>query len=304
MLNLVRLNLLHRLSVLGTISAVADGVHLTRTAVSKQLTVLQDELQTILIERSGRGIRLTPAGRALATRAAELFEMVERIEAEVAAAKLEVRGDIRVASFNSFASSVVPVAIAHLLKDHPQLDVVVTEFEPTDGLRAIAAKQVDVVIVDDWVDAQAVANTLEFHPLYVDRFDLILSSAHKLASRKLIHFADLAGERFALSQAKHTHLYRGFVVNACYAAGFIPKVSASGSMPLTFEMVRSAGVVAILPRLALHAVQDDPDFTILPIEPVINRRIFAVIAKGGSKRPALAAMLQALVDAAEEFQRR
>ena len=110
MLNLSRLHLLHELSVLGTISAVADAVHLTRPAVSKQLALLEEELQTVLIERSGRGVHLTPAGRRLVARATDLFGMVEEIEAEVAAANVEVSGEVRMSAFGSLASSIVPLA--------------------------------------------------------------------------------------------------------------------------------------------------------------------------------------------------
>ncbi|WP_165385212.1 LysR family transcriptional regulator [Pandoraea sp. XY-2] len=90
MLHLGRLRLLHELSVLGTISAVAEAVHLTRPAVSQQLAQLEDDLETVLIERSGRGVQLTPAGRRLVARSTDLFAMVEEIEAEVAAANIEV----------------------------------------------------------------------------------------------------------------------------------------------------------------------------------------------------------------------
>ncbi|WP_175172193.1 LysR family transcriptional regulator, partial [Paraburkholderia caffeinilytica] len=123
MLNLSRLHLLHELSVLGTISAVAEAVRLTRPAVSQQLAQLEEELETVLIERSGRGVQLTPAGRRLVARATGLFEMVADIESEVAAANVEVSGEVRMSAFGSLASSVVPVAISRLLEQHPQLNV-------------------------------------------------------------------------------------------------------------------------------------------------------------------------------------
>ncbi|WP_229758088.1 LysR family transcriptional regulator, partial [Paraburkholderia caffeinilytica] len=118
MLNLSRLHLLHELSVLGTISAVAEAVRLTRPAVSQQLAQLEEELETVLIERSGRGVQLTPAGRRLVARATGLFEMVADIESEVAAANVEVSGEVRMSAFGSLASSVVPVAISRLLEQH------------------------------------------------------------------------------------------------------------------------------------------------------------------------------------------
>ncbi|RDU97203.1 LysR family transcriptional regulator [Trinickia dinghuensis] len=299
MLNLSRLRLLHELSVLGTISAVAEAVHLTRPAVSQQLGLLEDELETALIERSGRGVQLTPAGRRLVARSTDLFAIVEEIEAEVAAANAEVSGEVRMSAFGSLASSVVPIAVKQLLDEHAQLNVVFTELEPSEGLRAAAAKQTDIAIVDDLVSAEALANVLEFRPLCIDHFDAVVSSKHKLAGRKSIQLSDLAHERWALNQSAAT--YHTFLLNACFAGGFTPKVTTSSrNTAVTLEMVRTGCAVAVLPRLALRHVEDDPDFAILPIDPVLNRRVFVALPNGTAKRPAVAAVLDALALAAGE----
>jgi DNA-binding transcriptional LysR family regulator len=298
MLNLSRLHLLHELSVLGTISAVAEAVHLTRPAVSQQLAQLEDDLETILIERSGRGVQLTPAGRRLVARATGLFEMVADIESEVAAANVEVSGEVRMSAFGSLASSVVPLAISRLLEQHPQLNVIFTELEPSEGLRAAAAKQTDIAIVDDLVNAEALASALEFHPLCVDHFDAVVSASHKLAGRKSIQLSDLAHERWALNQSAAT--YHTFLLNACYAGGFTPKVTTSSrNTAVTLEMVRTGCAVAVLPRLALRQAEKDPGFSVLPIDPVLNRRVFIALPRGTAKRPAVAAVLDALTLAAE-----
>jgi DNA-binding transcriptional LysR family regulator len=293
MLNLGRLHLLHELSVLGTVSAVAEAVHLTRPAVSQQLALLEEELETVLIERSGRGVQLTPAGRRLVARATDLFQIVEEIEAEVAAANVEVSGEVRMSAFGSLASSVVPLAIKQLLEDHPQLNVIFTELEPSEGLRAAAAKQTDLAIVDDLVSAEALANVLEFRPLCVDHFDAVVSANHKLAGRKSIQLSDLAHERWALNQSAAA--YHTFILNACYAGGFTPKVTTSSrNTAVTLEMVRTGCTVAVLPRLALRQAERDPDFAVVPIDPVLNRRVFLALPKGSAKRPAVAAVLDAL----------
>lgn len=300
MLNLGRLRLLHELSVLGTISAVADAVHLTRPAVSQQLAQLEEDLETVLIERSGRGVQLTPAGRRLVARSTDLFAMVEEIEAEVAAANVEVSGEVRLSAFGSLASTVVPRAIRQLVEQHPKLSVIFTELEPSEGLRAAAAKQTDIAIVDDLVNAESLADVLEFISLCVDHFDAVVSSSHKLASRKTIQLADLAHEKWALNQSAST--YHSFILNACYAAGFTPRVTASSrNTAVTLELVRTGCVVAVLPRLALKRVELDDGLSIIPLSPVLNRRVFVASPRGVAKRPAVAAVLDALHNAAPEF---
>jgi DNA-binding transcriptional LysR family regulator len=177
--------------------------------------------------------------------------------------------------------------------------VIFTELEPAEGLRAAAAKQTDLAIVDDLVSAEALANVLEFRPLCVDHFDAVVSANHKLAGRKSIQLPDLAHERWALNQSAAA--YHAFILNACYAGGFTPKVTTSSrNMAVTLEMVRTGCTVAVLPRLALRQAEKDPDFAVIPIDPVLNRRVFVALPKGSAKRPAVAAVLDALTIAASE----
>ena len=293
MLHLGRLHLLHELSVLGTISAVAEAAHLTRPAVSQQLTQLGEDLDTVLIERQGRGVQLTPAGRRLVDRARTLFQIVEDIEAELAAANFAVSGEIRISAFGSLASSIVPQAISYLIEQHPQLNISFTELEPSEGLRAAAAKQVDMAIVDDIANSELLANILEYYPLCMDHFDLVVSSQHKLANRKSVRLMDLSQERWALENSADT--YHRYLLNACYADGFAPKmVSSSRNTIVTLEMVRSGWAVTVLPRMGLRYAEKDPDFCIIPIEPVMMRRVSVAIFKGTAKRPVIAAVLDAL----------
>lgn len=293
MLHLGRLHLLHELSVLGTISAVAEAMHLTRPAVSQQLALLEEEVETTLFERSGRSVELTPAGRRLVARAAELFELVEDIEAELAAANTQVSGEIRLAAFGSLAASVVPPAISRLAREHPQLNVSFTELEPADGLKAAASKKMDLAIVDDLVSAGNLASLLEFHPLCIDHFEAVVSADHKLAGKRSIQLSELSHERWALNQSAVT--YYDFLLNAFHAAGFTPKVMGScRNMAATLELVRTGCVVSVLPQLALRSVRDDRDFSTIPIRPVLNRRIFVALPKGAAQRPAVRAVLTAL----------
>ena len=108
MLNLGRLHLLSELSVLGTITAVAEAVHLTRPAVSQQLAQLELEAETVLFERVGKRIELTPAGKRLVERTHELFRVVNDIESELAQGIAEVVGEIRLATFGSAGVGLVP----------------------------------------------------------------------------------------------------------------------------------------------------------------------------------------------------
>jgi DNA-binding transcriptional LysR family regulator len=78
-----RLRILRELADRGSVGATADALGVTPSAVSQQLKTLQDELGVVLLEKSGRGVRLTEAGSAMARAAAEVAVAMARAEATV-----------------------------------------------------------------------------------------------------------------------------------------------------------------------------------------------------------------------------
>jgi len=298
MLNLSRLRMLHDLSLLGTISAVAASLKLTRPAVSQQLKQLECEAGTALFERTGRTVRLTAAGRRLTRRTSTLFELVEDMEAELGSAKGNgVSGGLNIAAFGSLLTGLLPTAFSELVRQYPKLDIALIEMKPADGLRAAAVKQVDMAIVDDQVSEEDIATCLELHPLCVDQYGVAVAAGHALAKRRTIHLAELAQERWAMGREGIAH-YR-FLINACHAAGFAPHVvSRSANVSARLELVRTGHVVTVLPWLALRLVKGDPDFRLIPLASPLSRKIFVALPKGTSRRPATAAALCALQRAA------
>src|SRR3954464_11502567 len=114
MLDLRRLRLLRELRERGTIAAVADALQFTPSAVSQQLAMLERETGVTLLERAGRGVRLTDPALLLGGRAETLLAGVARAEAALAAAGGEFRGRARVASFQSAARRLAIPAMARL----------------------------------------------------------------------------------------------------------------------------------------------------------------------------------------------
>ncbi|TAA50793.1 LysR family transcriptional regulator [Shinella sp. JR1-6] len=294
MLNLSRLQLLHELSVLGTISAVARSLNLTRPAVSQQLSLLEKEVGLVLFERSGKGVRWTSAGERLLAGVGGILQAVNEVEADLARTAQTVTGELRIAAFGSAAATIIPQAITHLVKHHPSLEIFFNEMEPGDGLKATAAKQVDIAIVDDLTGTENFALQLDFEPLYIDPFKAVVSTDHRLAGagRRTVELWELAQEKWALNQAAVG--YQSFIVNACHAEGYSPNVMAScRNIAATLEFVRTGNFVTVLPGLATHNIKIDPDFRCLDLRPVTQRRLFSAVAKGSKARPAIGSALEA-----------
>src|SRR5919206_3937500 len=150
MLDLRRLRLLRELHERGTIAAVADALQFTPSAVSQQLAMLERETGVPLLERAGRGVRLTDAARVLVGHADALLERAALAEADLAAAAGAVSGRARIAGFQSVALRLALPAMAALARDAPGLRCEFLDAEPEDAIPALALGDVDVVLGDEW----------------------------------------------------------------------------------------------------------------------------------------------------------
>src|ERR1700754_533721 len=130
MLDLRRLRLLREVDARGTVHAAARALDYTPSAISQQLAVLEREAGAKLLERSGRNVRLTDAGRVLVRHAASLLDGMEAAEAELAeVAAGRPAGVVRVSAFQSAFLRIVAPAMATLARSHPDVRVEATEVE-------------------------------------------------------------------------------------------------------------------------------------------------------------------------------
>lgn len=302
MLNLSRLRMLYELSLLGSISAVATSMNVTRPAVSQQLSLLEQEAGTTLFERSVRGVRLTSAGERVVRHVAELMAKMNALEADLAAETRELAGDLRIAAFGSAATSIIPPAIARLSRENPALRVQFVEMEPSTALRAAAAKQMDLVVAHDLMSADVLMSGLEQAPLTDDEFKVVVSADHRLAAsgRRSVQLSELEHEEWALNQAATS--FAEFLINACRMEGFTPRITCSClNMAATLEFARTGKHVAVLPALGTTAVRNDPDFRVLSLRPLLIRRCFCAFAKGTGTHPAVMRAIEALQRASRIF---
>src|SRR5215216_5219884 len=197
MLDLRRLRLLRELHERGTISAVADALQYTPSAVSQQLAVLEREAGVPLLQRSGRGVRLTDAALVLVRHAGALLDRAELAEAELAAAAGSVVGRGRIAAFQSVALHLAAPAMQALARQAPGLHCELVEAEPEESLPALALGDFDLVIADEW-QHQPLARPagVDRHDLHRDPVRLVVPEDHPVARRhpRTVPLAELADE--------------------------------------------------------------------------------------------------------------
>lgn len=290
-----RLRTLRELDRRGTMAAVAEALLLSPSAVSQQLTQLEDEAGIALIERRGRGVRLTAAGKLLVTRADRIFALLEETRTDLAAMAGDVTGDLRIAAFPSVATALIPPAMRMLAERHPELDVVLDVMEPDAALAALRAWQADVALVDTFTipDCGRGEGFDSIH-VYDDRLFAVLPRDHRLAGRDHLSLGDLKGERWALDNV--VSAYSQAIVGACRAQGFEPVINGyCNGFEVVTAMVEDGCSVSVMPGLLVESYRGDLHFR--RIEPEISRSIAVATRHGEARKPAIAALIAAVAEA-------
>ena len=294
MLDVRRLRLLSELHSRGTLAAVADALHFTPSAVSQQLAALEREAGVPLLERVGRGVRLTDAALRLVEHADAVLERLELAEAELSAAG-ELRGTVRVAAFQTAAYWLVAPAIVELASTHPGIEVRLEEMEAEDGLPLLRAGDVDIVIAEEYAYAPRPHDPLfERHPLADDRIRLVLPQDHRLARRRRIELSELADEDWAVTR-DDTH-WADMVVRTCRSlGGFEPRIRYRASDIRLYCHLAAAGLaVGFVP--ALGRPENEPGVVVKDVSAgtPLARSVFAVTRRSAIARPVVGAVLDAV----------
>lgn len=244
---LERLRLLHAVATLGTIAAAARANDYTASAVSQQLAALEREVGTSLLERSNRGVTLTPAGRLLSERASVILDLVQSALADVGqTAQPDAPTVVRVGAFPTAVTAMLLPAVERLA-DAVRLQIV--DLEPEHALAALTARTIDAAIVDRYDIREAAPGAgLDQTTLLVEPIRLVHATHRRPRSLAAVAGAGwvLGGEASRLGRAARA---------ICTGAGFTPDVVVeSDDHHVAFDVIVATGAVTLLPELALSDV--------------------------------------------------
>jgi DNA-binding transcriptional LysR family regulator len=300
MLQLSRLKVFVEVAKQGSISAAAEELSYTQSAVSQQIAALEAETGVTLIERLPRGVRLTTAGETLLTHAEGILGRLAAAEADIEAIAGLRGGQLRMASFPTAGATLMPLAIALFRAQHPEVELTLAEGEPEEIAPRLYAGEFDLALLFEFEGtSDSLVSDLVRQPLFEDPMFLALPADHPLAGRRTLRLADLRAE--AWIQTSSSSPCARHVVRSCHAAGFEPIVSFESDDYHTVQGLVAAGVgVALIPKLALSGVRDDIAIRALsPSSPV--RNVIAATPRGSRLTPAAAAMGTVMAAVAERF---
>jgi DNA-binding transcriptional LysR family regulator len=291
-LNLERLRVLHAVWTAGSVVGAARTLHVTTSAVSQQVARLEREVGQRLVERQGRGVRLTEAGTLLARRAGDLMTEVERVEAGLAEHRGTVAGTLAVAAFATAARGLLPGALKDLRVRYPDLAVSLSEQEPHECIPALRRGHLDVAVVQDWADDPLIVPAgLARRHLLEDPFDVALPVDHPLAGRDRIAVEEVAGEDWiSWSAGQICHDWLSRTLDGLGVPARVVHTASEHSTQLA--LVAASLGAAVIPRLGREPAPESVRF--VPLDPPPVRRVFALWRESATARPAIGATLAAL----------
>lgn len=293
MLDLVRLGVLVAVARSGSVTAAARELHYSQPTVSHHLARLEAETGAKLVQRVGRGIRLTEAGHLLADRAAEILGRIDSASAELAAHVGLRSGRVRMAAFPSALSTFVPTAAVRLAGEHPGLDLRLVEAEPPEALRMLRDGQVDVAVIFRYAETAPEEDGI--------RLTRVLDDPSYLVTAKNESADPIAESRGGAGIESHADApwiagcerCRAHLLDLSSLAGFEPRISFTTDDYVAVQAMVAAGLgVAVLPGLALSAHRN-PDVSVIEL-PGSTRRVYAATYGEPPDPPATAALVSAL----------
>ncbi|MGW4545147.1 LysR family transcriptional regulator [Streptomyces violaceorubidus] len=290
------LRVLRAVASTGSFSAAGRELGCTQPAVSQQMKALESSVGTPLLVRTGREMRLTQAGEALVRHAAGIIAGLTAAEEEVAAIAGLRAGRVRLVSFPSGSSTLVPTALAALRAAHPGTRVFLEEAEPPKSVELLREGDCDVALAFRYEGAAGAEewDDLVVRPLLTDRLVALVPEGHRLARTEgSVAIGELARESWIAGCPR----CRGQLVEVCEEAGFLPRIDfATDDYPAVVGLVGAGLGVAVLPQLAVESVRPRGVRTVA-LEPAVRREIVALTLPDLAQVPAVTATLDELARA-------
>ena len=286
MLDIKRLRVIDAVARHGSVTAAAKELHYSQPSVTHHLSRLEAETGAQLLQRVGRGIRLTPAGQLLADRAAEIIGRIDAAASELSAHVGLTAGRVRVAAFASAISSLVPAALTTLTNRHPNLTIGLTDAHPPDAIELLRTGEIEVAIIFRYDESEPEPAGVRLHHLLDDPV-YILATRHEAALSDLRDATWIAGcERC-----------RSHLLSICADAGFDPRIGHVTDDMVVMQAMVAAGL-GVTTQTGLSLRAHHIDGIVASELPNSRRHIYAATYGEPPDPPATSALLTALADAA------
>lgn len=277
-MELHQLQILRELGALGSVTAVAEALRVTPSAVSQQLAALQRGFRTPLTRKQGRALVLTAAGEVLAASGAEAIDAMAAARNALDAFEHDVTGTVTVSGFHSVGQALFGALVRELAAAPPAPTVHLTDEDVAQSDFPALTARYDLVLAHR-MDHSAPwpSNGIRSLTLVREPLDVAVAATHPLASRRSLSPADVAGERWVTSRIGYSpdDVLRAIAAVANQPVQVRHRINDYGAVA---AVVATGDAIGMLPRYTSRSV-DERDIVRLPLRGVNTLRAIDVLAR-------------------------
>ena len=299
MLDVRRMLLLLEVARQGSVTGAARALSYTPSAVSQQIARLEAEAGQALLERHARGIALTAAGEVVVARGQAIARQLDAAQQELADLAELRAGRLRIGTFPTAGASLLPLAVTTFRDRHPEVALTVRSARFAELREMLEGREIDVSLLWDYAWAPVQDDALDVVHLLDDPPVLLVAADHRLARRRKIDLAELAGEAWITREADHP--VTSALARSCREAGFDPQIAFEANDYQEAQAMVAAGIgVAMAPRLTVVNMRSD--VRVIPLKrPAPTRRILVARLRERPSSSAAAAFIGCLRSVASGF---
>jgi LysR family transcriptional regulator, transcription activator of glutamate synthase operon len=259
----------------------AHHLHVAQSAVSLQISKLEDELGVSLFERVGRNVKLTQIGRVFLTHTKKAMKTLDYAKEKVDEYLNPETGTIKVGYPTSLAGHFLPTVISAFREKNANITFHLRQGSYADLIEAVKNGDLDLAFLGPVPTKDP---EIEGHTLFTERFSALLPRDHKFADKKILSLTDMREDDFVLFP--RGYILQQIVVEACRQAGYRPNITSEGEDMDALKGLVSAGMgVTLLPDSTLF--DSIPRLTVkIPIvEPEVKRTVGIIVPRSREVAP-------------------
>jgi len=231
----------------GSIRAASERLHVSPSAISRQIASLEHELRAPVFDRRARGMILTPAGEILRDRFDGVLREFSRVKSHIAALQNVQAGAVDVCCFQTAVESFVAPVLHRFHVQYPGVSFNVRMTSTDEAMEALTTGAAEIGFIVNPPTRDAIAST----PMFSDMTVAVVGPSHPLAKRKVTTLRELAEFPFVLAEpafGQRQHLDRTFARHSFKPEEFC----ITNSIGLIKEVASVGRLCTLLPRAAVH----------------------------------------------------
>jgi LysR family transcriptional regulator, transcription activator of glutamate synthase operon len=269
------------------VTHAAEELHVAQSAVSRQIHLLEEELNLQLFVQKGRNLQLTPVGKLFLNKIEGILSDLERVVQEAHEFLDPNRGEIRIGFPHSLGINLLPTVIASYRKINPEIKFRLKQGTYNSLIRDLTNGETDLSFISPFPENHALVSG---QILLTEELYAILPAQHELANETSLHLSQLKEEPFVMFSEDYS--LRAIVLDACKRVGFVPKFGFEGDESDTIRGLVAAGLgVCLLPEMAITERGPLQPAKVRLQEPKVTRTI-GLIRRKGEKIPPVAERFQ------------